>query len=561
MNFALYFKGYKSFPKDQFTEISNIKKVNILIGKNNSGKSSIIDVIEAAFNPEKWDEYVIDDSKIELSFGLTESIISPHFRKDTTSNSIVHFDYGMQYVNSKFRISLSRQKGVSSNGSIVSRISDIQEIPNDEILHNFWKQKWIDLGRSAYSLFKDFKVIRLNSERDILPEEEKELYLFNNGEGATNVVRIHLNEWRFNDKEKLITKELLSYLNEIMYPEALFEDIKIKSLPSPKQNVWEISLFESNIGLIPISKSGSGIKTILLVLLKLLVIPSLPEYSNKRIIFAFEEIENNLHPSLQRKLLNFIVNYTKKTEALLFFTTHSNISINMLSSDKEAQILHVERINQTSIIKQIDSQNDMLTVLDDLDFRASDILQSNGIIWVEGPSDRIYIKKWIDLLSENSLVENQHYQFLYYGGKLLFHYSVKKESSDLIQIMLINRNAAIFLDSDVKNDSDEINATKNRIKKEFTDNGMFNHITKGTEIENYIPVEAINSALKLNLTQCAKNQKFSKYIKDAYNNFESSKVLFAQQVSKYITLDNLDILGIKNIIQELIQFIKKWNKI
>ena len=33
-------------------------------------------------------------------------------------------------------------------------------------------------------------------------------------------------------------------------------------------------------------------------------------------------------------------------------------------------------------------------MLNDLDVRASDLLQSNGIIWVEGPSDRIYIKRW-----------------------------------------------------------------------------------------------------------------------------------------------------------------------
>lgn len=32
-------------------------------------------------------------------------------------------------------------------------------------------------------------------------------------------------------------------------------------------------------------------------------------------------------------------------------------------------------------------------LLDDLGFKASDLLQSNCVIWVEGPSDRIYIKK------------------------------------------------------------------------------------------------------------------------------------------------------------------------
>ena len=40
-------------------------------------------------------------------------------------------------------------------------------------------------------------------------------------------------------------------------------------------------------------------------------------------------------------------------------------------------------------------------LVDDLGIKASDILQSNGIIWVEGPSDRIYINKFRTYLHKN----------------------------------------------------------------------------------------------------------------------------------------------------------------
>ena len=35
----------------------------------------------------------------------------------------------------------------------------------------------------------------------------------------------------------------------------------------------------------------------------------------------------------------------------------------------------------------------MSEVLSNLGIRASELLQSNGVIWVEGPSDRVYIKR------------------------------------------------------------------------------------------------------------------------------------------------------------------------
>ncbi len=36
---------------------------------------------------------------------------------------------------------------------------------------------------------------------------------------------------------------------------------------------------------------------------------------------------------------------------------------------------------------------DKNSILSDIGFKASDILQANGVIWVEGPSDRIYINR------------------------------------------------------------------------------------------------------------------------------------------------------------------------
>jgi len=88
------------------------------------------------------------------------------------------------------------------------------------------------------------------------------------------------------------------------------------------------------------------------------------------------------------------------------------------------------------------------SVLDDLDIRASDILQANGIIWVEGPSDRLYLNRWIELWTVGALREGAHYQILQYGGSLLAHLDAEPPDtpSDTIHILTLNRNAAVLLE-------------------------------------------------------------------------------------------------------------------
>ena len=89
-------------------------------------------------------------------------------------------------------------------------------------------------------------------------------------------------------------------------------------------------------------------------------------------------------------------------------------------------------------------------MLSDLDVRASDLFQSNGIIWVEGPSDRVYINRWLKVFCDSEYIEGSHYQFLYYGGKTLSHFTVDDKLDDLISILKTNKNAAIVIDSEAR---------------------------------------------------------------------------------------------------------------
>lgn len=536
------FKGYKVFSNNQHAEIENISRVNVIIGKNNSGKTSLLDVIETIYN---------NKMKIKSGLDIEEIIFDVPFDRDMV-HSIFSGYSGIgpwnqsslsDYVDGKlFPVSL--------------KIGENLEISDDSL--RSLSHHINAANRQLSSRRSNYRFRKITAERDILPESEDDLVLYSDGAGASNLIATFLNDSKYD--EAIIEHNFLNALNCIMQPEAEFESIRVQQVIYNGQKVWEVFLQEKGFRRVPLSKSGSGLKTIVLVLLNLLVLPHIDEYRDKKLVYGFEELENNLHPALQRRLFEYIYNFATTNDIILFLTTHSHIAINAFFNKEDASIYHVVKENGSAHIKCIETYIDKSEILDDLDVKASDILQSNGIIWVEGPSDRIYIKRWLEIFTANKFEEGKHYQFLYYGGRLLSQYSAKEET-DLINIITTNRNAAIVIDSDKKSRSTKINDTKKRITNEFTRLGMFYWVTKGKEIENYLPKQAIESMLDITLqNDCGQYQLFPDYISPYYKSFSNKKVPFANSIKGFITVDNsTGILDLKKQIETLYDHIQKWN--
>jgi hypothetical protein len=131
----------------------------------------------------------------------------------------------------------------------------------------------------------------------------------------------------------------------------------------------------------------------------------------------------------------------------------------------------------------------------DLGYRASDLLQANAIIWVEGPSDRLYIRHWLDKV-DHELIEGVHYSLMFYGGRRLAHLSVNDvEVQDFISLRRINQWLSIVIDSDRASSNGTINRTKKRVRDEFNRPPGHAWITQGREIENYIPDDVLWRAI------------------------------------------------------------------
>ncbi len=271
-------------------------------------------------------------------------------------------------------------------------------------------------------------------------------------------------------------------------------------------------------------------------------------------IICIDEPEIHMHPSLQRKFLEYI---SENTDNQYFIATHSasflntnckNISIFMVSKEK----------TEFTKCSYVSSQYELSNLVDLLGCKASDILQSNCIIWVEGPSDRLYINYWIQG-RDKRYKEGVHYSIMFYGGKLLSHLTTSEsDNNDLIKLMSINRNSYIVIDSDKRKASDDINETKKRIRKEFK---SYCWITEGREIENYINNDQYFKVLSYFLPNSKpKNNKFDNRLK--LNNSKSviSKVDFAKELIVKYPEPNYDQFDLSNRIDNLISFIDKANQ-
>lgn len=238
---------------------------------------------------------------------------------------------------------------------------------------------------------------------------------------------------------------------------------------------------KSGVAFLPIEALGSGIHEVFVLAAELVL--------RDDFTILLEEPEVHLHPHIQRRLMKFIM---EETKAQYFITTHSASVIDT----EGASVFGVSAKDRATVRPLLTSQ-DRFLACKELGFRASDLLQSNCVVWVEGPSDRTYLLNWISKAAPD-LVEGIHYSLMYYGGKLLSCISAVDDMQleEFVSILPLCRHAALVADSDRGSGSAQIRATKLRVQSELENVGGYFWLTEGREIENYYSQIARLEAVK-----------------------------------------------------------------
>ncbi|MFS0765679.1 ATP-dependent nuclease [Peribacillus phoenicis] len=507
-------KGWRSYSDSEEVVLKDLKHINIIIGPNNSGKSNIFkylyylrnDCVEHKkdkLSNIKYDNY----NNIPRSFPIenTWAESSCNIHADIKVEEILFpFEKSPQLHEKTSKIHLSSEHKTNDNISCLSvkygdftlleefktnpkllRETDklyINPTEDMDFIHDTF-QYWYAFLDSLY--FVD--AIRHHSRTSSSQIESD----FDGSEIVGEIIRIRNKEsqiWR------AFKQKLVSWLKQILNESHFELD------PSESELRFYIKRGEKEIPA-SLAQLGTGVAQLVMLLSFL--------YLNKeRSLNVFiEEPEGNLHPEAVIQFIHIIKENFKNHR--FFITTHSSILIDQVDEDWTVHRV-VRKGNQSSTLLPCSKVIEKYEILDQLGIKASQLLQSNLIIWIEGPSDRIYINKWIKDHTPSGLefIEGRHYSFLMYGGANLTSFDILSESN-YIDILSTSRYAIVVCDSDKKQQADSY---KSRVQKlvdrvhELTA-GMPGHesslsnylevwITEGREIENYIPHELFERIIK-----------------------------------------------------------------
>jgi putative ATP-dependent endonuclease of the OLD family len=497
---SILFKGYRCFTRE-FVGFEEIKPINVVIGRNNTGKSHLLDFVEALCQQKLRG----DGWSYRCKGILTEADLERYFSRSTSHGNLRgnHWqEHGALFVGAELSWEYSGAGflNLSLRPELMQYIGPEEPVPME-------RRQRIARALENFTYPLQGRVFRrLFADRDIRPEAAgTTVELGVDGAGATNIIRRFLNSSHPQFPRVIIQRELLDALNAIFGSDGHFTEIEVQEHDEPSSGAlrgkWEVYLLELKKGLVPLSASGSGLKTVFLVLLNLLVCPRIQKKQRSEFVFAFEELENNLHPALMRRLLQYIQAYAVRENANVFLTTHSSAALDLFGVSKDAQILHVRHDGEAASVTRIDAHFDKLSVVAELGAKPSDLLQANGIIWVEGPSDCAYINRWLHVYTAGRLREGRDYQCAFYGGALLARaqfQSPEEAVIDLVNLFRINANIVVVCDSDRTEEGAPLKDRVLRIEAEVRKiPTAYLWVTAPRETENYLPGVILAKALEM----------------------------------------------------------------
>jgi hypothetical protein len=250
----------------------------------------------------------------------------------------------------------------------------------------------------------------------------------------------------------------------------------------------------------PFDELGDGIQQLLVMTWPMFF------HRDEDLVLCIDEPELCLHPGMQRQVLHSFLDreIVGNGTRTVFLATHSNhfIDAALELSPDDVSVFRVSKNLTSNPIKfelaRVPTDDPVL--LQSLGVRASSVLLANATIWVEGISDRIYLQHWLKLYFEHSgqraFTEDLHFTFIEYAGANRLHYEfpddlveafVEEPADARMKVERISRHWFLVADGDgvTSTSTDEKAKKVKRLQAaEVAKRPVF--VTKSREMENLI---------------------------------------------------------------------------
>jgi hypothetical protein len=503
-------------PKDT---ISGLSKINIFIGPNNSGKSRLMRAIASESKltyalPSRYHE-TLKETKSILVKGIA-SILTGYITEINNFGKLIGelpdgdlITEDVDIIPTYSQLIKNLRSSNATNLSVTGRnagygIHDTQSLA----------VKLSQLGQAAYAGFKTIETFNTKKvyrkvyvptiravrrigegNEDLISKRTRDDYF----EGIKGT-EIFSGQTLYDDIKELLLGDLQSRATIKRFQEFLsatfFYGKPVALIPRSGARVLYVKI--GNEKEYPVHNLGDGIGMI--------IICSFPafKYADQPLFLFLEEPELFLHPGMQRTLLGC---YETFNQLQVFLTTHSNHLLEVALDSQSTSIFSFhkkisdedkgEELAANFEFERVISPDS--SILDDLGVRNTSVLLANCTIWVEGVTDRRYIRHFISIYKDylkadenakfRDVREDINYGFVEYSGSNISHWSFLDDTGDSINAEKICGRLILICDKDEAQWKKERQDTLRKVLKDRL------IVPDCREIENILPVEAILAVL------------------------------------------------------------------
>ncbi len=210
----------------------------------------------------------------------------------------------------------------------------------------------------------------------------------------------------------------------------------------------------------PIYHLGDGIQQIIILTIPLFL------HRDKHLLLFIEEPELYLHPGYQRRFIEAVLDETECKGRQVFVATHAHQFLDITIDSEAVSVYKFKKVlgaddkaEQVPKFEITNSSNEDFALLAELGVRNSAVLLANCTIWVEGITDRLYIRKYLELYQAamelkqdggkpKQFFEDIHFAFVEYGGSNITHWSFLDESGEGIDPCRVCGQLFLIADKD-----------------------------------------------------------------------------------------------------------------
>lgn len=401
---GIIIKGYRLFKEEQMLLFD--KGLNVLVGENGCGKSTVIDAIRLLLNEDEYSRQgVVDEdfySSVDKKEKSEEIMIKGAFSELSDEKKIEYLTWLNLKQNAILNLEISKKQdrrnnfkkkiwGGESSNSIFEwePLNDIQCVYLPALRDAERKLKATRGSRLARLLINmSKKTLEDHRKKGELSEIERELSHFN--ESLLSKQEISKANELINASLEQALGTVFSQSTKIQFGDASFERIveslRLVFFPESKvvdetayRNLFENSLGYNNlIYLATILAEFEGMKD---------------NYTSPRILLI-EELEAHLHPQIQIKVLKYLKEQAENNDIQIILSTHSTTIVSATPIENIISFnVRQGEVAITSLKNCVKNQKANRFINRWLDTTRSNLFFSKGNILVEGLAEAMLIPK------------------------------------------------------------------------------------------------------------------------------------------------------------------------